>query len=470
MFNQIRYQIARVIAPTTATRRFDAAAGGRRWDSRPSFGNIGAETLAAAATIRARARHAYANNPHASAGVNAFVTGLIGAGITPASAHPDAEARRIAGMAFKAWAGRADADGLTDFFGLQAAVAQALIVDGESFVQLIVGDDGLSLRIIPAEFVDEGMTRDLGNGACIVAGVEFDSSGRRVAYHVRPHAPTDVFASFATPIRVPAADMLHVFRPIGPGQVRGISWLAPVLLKLNEIDQLSDALLVGFKTSAMFAGFLKDVNGTSGSEPFEGTQAGSILESGLEPGTLKFLPQGYDLTFATPQQAQQSGDFMSAELRSVAAGLGVPDHLLTGDLRNANYSSIRASMVAFRQRLEQLQYHTLIPQLVRPVFERAVTMLVYSGAIDSADFESTKSDWLAAEYYPPAQQWVDPQKDAAATAEMIAGGLMSRRQAVASLGYSIEDVDAEIAADRARESTLGLTFIAPAKVESNANA
>ena len=466
MFERLRQRIA----GPTRVRRFDAAAGGRRWDSRPSFGNIGAETLAAAATIRARARHAYANNPHAKAGVDAYVTGLIGAGITPASAHPDADARRIAGAAFKQWSVRADADGLTDFFGLQAAVAQALIVDGESFVQMIIGDDGMSLRIIPAEFVDEGLTGELGGNARIIAGIEYDATGRRIAYHVRPHAPTDVFASFATPIRVPAADMLHIFRPIGPGQVRGISWLSAVLLKLNEIDQLADALLVGFKTSAMFAGFLKDVNGTLSGEPFEGTQAGSILESGLEPGTLKFLPAGYDLTFATPQQAQQSGDFMSAELRSVAAGLGVPDHLLTGDLRNANYSSIRASMVAFRQRLEQLQFHTLIPQLVRPVFERAITTLIYSGSIDSADFESKKIDWLAAEYYPPAQAWVDPQKDAAATAEMIGSGLMSRRQAVASLGYNVEDVDAEIAADRAREAALGLTFTPPAKVIPNGNA
>lgn len=35
---------------------------------------------------------------------------------------------------------------------------------------------------------------------------------------------------------------------------------------------------------------------------------------------------------------------------------------------------------------------------------------------------------------------------------------MSRRQAVAALGYSIEKLDLEIAIDRARESALGLSF------------
>ena len=35
---------------------------------------------------------------------------------------------------------------------------------------------------------------------------------------------------------------------------------------------------------------------------------------------------------------------------------------------------------------------------------------------------------------------------------------MSRRQAVAAQGYSVEELDAEIASDREREAGLGLAF------------
>ena len=45
---------------------------------------------------------------------------------------------------------------------------------------------------------------------------------------------------------------------------------------------------------------------------------------------------------------------------------------------------------------------------------------------------------------------------------LLALGLTSRRQAVASLGFSVADLDAEISADREREATLGLTFSATA--------
>ncbi|MDO5633090.1 MAG: phage portal protein, partial [Paracoccus sp. (in: a-proteobacteria)] len=63
------------------TRRFDGAAGGRRWSAAPSFGRTGAETLAASAPIRSRARYFGANNPWAANGVAALVTGLVGFGI-----------------------------------------------------------------------------------------------------------------------------------------------------------------------------------------------------------------------------------------------------------------------------------------------------------------------------------------------------------------------------------------------------
>lgn len=461
MLAKLRQLIGRSGRPDT-TRRFDAAGGGRRWDARPSFGPIGPEVLAAAAPVRARARYFAANNPWAASGVSALVTGLIGAGITPASLHPDPETRALLGRTFAAWCSRADADGITDFFGLQAAAAQALVIDGEAFFHAPATGDGLRLRLIPAEMVDASHTVELGNGRRIVAGIEFDASGTRVAYYVSPVRPTDTFTNYAPPVRVPASEIVHLFRPMGAGQVRGISWLAPVLLRLSETDQLEDALLVGAKVAAMHAGFLIDQNSTGANPYGEGESASGVLETGLEPGTLKFLPQGWDVRFSAPQQAHDSIAFAQLQLRAVAAGLGVPEHLLTGDLRGANYSSLRAGLVAFRQRLEQIQFHTIIPQLMRPVWERVIMLEMLRGAIDAPGFESAMSDWLAVEFYPPAQPWVDPLKDIQAEAAAVQNGFKSRRQVVASQGYAVEDLDAEISADRAREAGLKLQFGKPA--------
>lgn len=453
--NRFQRLVARAVG--LSVRRFEAASG-RRWggvaDQR--FGSYGSETTGATDAIRHRARAAVANNPWAANGVGALAGNIVGAGITPTAQHPDEETRRAVTAAFSAWALACDADGLTDFYGLQAAATRAMIVDGESFVQILWTADGLKLRLIPAELVDLAHTVELGGGARIIAGIEFDSAGQRIAYHVRPVDPTATFDTFLPPVRVPASDILHLFRPLGPGQVRGVSWLAPVLIRAGELDQLEDALLVGAKVAAMHAGFLIDQNSTGAGTPFEGVGTGSIMESGLEPGTLKVLPGGYDIRFSTPQQAQQTIDFAKLQLRGIAAGLGVPEYLLTGDLSGANYSSLRAGLIEFRRRVEAIQFHTLIPQLLRPIWNRFVTVAMLAGQLDADDLDAAK----ACEWIPPAQDWVDPKKDAEATAAMIAGGLTSRRRAVAAQGYSVEELDAEIASDRAREARAGLSFTA----------
>ena len=438
------------------TRRFDGAAGGRRWSSAPSFGRTGPETLAASAPIRSRARYFVANNPRASNGVSALVSGLVGFGIKPASQHPDAGNRASIGAAFGAWAKRADAEGRTDLFGIQAAAVRAMIVDGEAFLHIETRANGLRLRLLPAEMVDEADTRDLPGGGYVVAGIEFNAAGQRVAYHVLKARPTEVFASSYGTIRVPAEDMLHLMHPLGAGQVRGVSWLAPILLRLSELDQLEDALAVGVKTAAMFAGFLVDQNGTG--EPFDASDESGILTRGLEPGVLQRLPSGFDIRLSTPQQAQQTAEFVSHQIRAIAAGLGVPAHLVSGDLREANYGSLRAGLVAFRQRLEQVQFGTVIPQMCAPIWERAVSALILRGDLPAADFEAAAPLWLAAEHYPAPMPWIDPAKDVAAIRDALDGGLMSRRQAVAERGYDVETLDSEIAADRERETRLGINF------------
>lgn len=426
-------------------RRFDGAAGGRRGIGMGTFGRVNSEVSASGATLRSRARYLAANNPWMAQAVANWTGALVGAGIVPSPKHPDATTRADLTAAFGAWADGADADGRTDFWGLQADIARGLVIDGEAFLHVLPGEDGPRLRLLPPELVDESLTRELGNGAVIVHGVEFDSEGRRVAYHVLPYRPHDQFASYAPSVRVPAEEIVHVMKPLAAGQVRGVSWLAPVILSASDFDQLCDALLMGAKVAAMHSAFLIDLNGTGG-EPYDGTGDGGILETGLEPGTMKRLPTGYDVKFNTPGQLTEIGAFLRHQLQQLAAGLGLPDHLLSGDLSNANYSSLRAGLLPFRQRVEQIQYGILVPQFLAPIWRQVVTFAVLSGDLAAPDFESTPRVY-AAEWLPPAFMQVDPEKQVKADVAEMEAGLTSRRKLVAQRGWSLDDLDSEIAAD-----------------------
>jgi lambda family phage portal protein len=434
------------------TRALEAASPRRPWGA-PIGEGIGNATIAAGViNVRQRSRHASVNNQWLANGVAAWVAALVGAGITAAPAIADAT------PAWNAWVERVDADGRTDLYGIQSAAARALVVDGEAFLHMLPGPAGeLRVRLLAADQIDFSLTRELREGGRIVNGIEFSDDGRRVAYHVLSYTgPLNM--SIAPPIRVDAADICHVFKPLFAGQVRGIPWASPILLSLGELDQLQDAQLVSAKTSAMLMGFLLDQNSTGAGVPFDGTQQGSVLTGGLEPGTIKILPSGYDIKFSSPQQLATGIDLAKLTLRGVAAGLGVPEYLLTGDLSQANYSSLRAARIQFKRLVEQVQYHVLIPMALRPIWRRWLTLEILAGRIDAAGFENDPESTLAVEWYPPAWEGVDAEKDARAEAELIAAGLKSRRQAVAERGYSIEALDREIAADRARETQLGLNF------------
>jgi lambda family phage portal protein len=431
------------------TRRFEAAAGGRRWQGSQTFGNINSEIGAAAGPVRRRASYFARNSVWLSNGIAALVTGAVGAGIKPQSQHHDRAVRDVLHRAWRTWTPDADADGLTDFYGQQALAVRSLIETGETFARLIRTPAGLRVQLLDPDMVPLDETRELGNGRRIIQGIELADDGRRLAYWVHRTRP-DIPSFNSELVRVPADAMAHLFEPVACGQLRGISRTASLLLRLHEIDLWEDSALVRQKTAALFAGFITDPNGSA----FTGeTTAPGVMTTGLEPGTLKVLPPGTDIRFSEPAQMGDAVDFLKMQLRSISAGLGCPEHLVTNDLSAANYSSLRAGLIEFRARLEQLQHHVIVPMLLRPIWRAFVLGEVLADRLAGDVEELLQVEWIT-----PAQPWVDPLKDSQASREALAAGLTSRRREVAALGWDIEQLDAEIAADQARERDLGLRF------------
>ena len=250
-----------------------------------------------------------------------------------------------------------------------------------------------------------------------------------------------------------AAHVLHVFHPIAPGQVRGLSWVAPAVVTANELNQWKDATLVGAKMAAMQAGFITDTSDTGGEDEL-------FAEPTWEPGALTRLPWGTDVKFSAPDQIKDAPALLRMTLQELAAALGVPEFLLSGDLTNANYSSLRAGLIPFRARIDQVQHNTLVPQVLRPVWRRWLALEILAGRIDAP--ADTPCDWIM-----PRPQQVDPAKDLEATEKALALGLTSRTNAINELGWNADDIDEEIKADRAREAELGLTFATPTTQPTN---
>ena len=96
-----------------------------------------AAQIAGRMPLARRARYLVGSNGFAAAGVSAWESALVGSGIKPQSAHPVPEVRAKINAAFNEWTRRADADGLLDFYGLQALAARRLVTDGEVFAVFV---------------------------------------------------------------------------------------------------------------------------------------------------------------------------------------------------------------------------------------------------------------------------------------------------------------------------------------------
>jgi lambda family phage portal protein len=440
-------------------------------------GNPGAMAalLATNADLRTKSRDLVRRNAWAQAGIEAFVANAVGTGIKPQSLASDEQFKTAVQALWRDWTEEADAAGQTDFYGLQALACRALLEGGECLIRLRPRrpEDGLvvplQLQLLEPEHLPLALNTELTSGNVVRAGIEFDGLGRRVAYHLyRAHpedgrlAPMSGQGGLET-VRIDAREVIHLYRVLRPGQIRGEPWLSRALVKLNELDQYDDAELVRKKTAAMFAGFVTRQSPEDNLLGEGAADSDGIALAGLEPGTLQILEPGEDIKFSDPADVGTSyGEFLRTQFRAVAAAIGVTYEQLTGDLSGVNYSSIRAGLLEFRRRCEMVQHAVLVHQLCRPVWAAWMKQAVLAGALEAPGFARggpvRRRQYLQAKWIPQGWQWVDPEKEFKAMLTAIRSGLMSRAEAISAFGYDAEDVDREIAADNARADALGLIF------------
>jgi lambda family phage portal protein len=420
---------------------FDGAGQRRRLKSwLPTQYTTNVIMSATGALLRSRARDAMRNNPHANAAAESFVANLIGTGIKPSSLlddDADADLRDTLMQLWLDWTDQADADGLADFYGMQTIVAKALFEAGECFIRFRPRkpDDGypvpLQIQLLESEMCPYWFNMQAPNGNWIMNGVELDLLGKRAAYWFYPVHPGDMpieVTGTLYPVRIPASEVLHIFKCTRPGQMRGVPLITPALVRMFLLDQYDDAELERKRIAAMFAGFIttatpEDVvplDGLDTSAPQE-----NIALSGLEPGTMQTLLPGEDIKFSEP--ADVGGAYESYQYRQQLAlygALGIPYSVATSDLRRANYSSLRGSIVEYRRKLEQFQHNIIVFQMCMPIWKRWLDTAVLAQAIpiDASTYLANKAAYQRAKWLPTRKDWVNQLKDRQAEKIAVAAG------------------------------------------------
>ena len=344
-----------------------------------------------------------------------------------------------------------DAEGRHTLGGLIALSVATAIVSGEILIRrrLRRAADGLpvplQLQLLEGDYLDLEKDGDLAGGAYQIQGVEFDPIGRRRAYHLyRAHPGSRRFSRMRSS-PVPAESVIHAYRSDRPGQVRGVSWFAPVLTLLHDLASYQDAQVKRQEIASMFAGILTATEGTAARDTeFGELSAGAVLE----------LREGEEMDFTDPPSVEGYDQFMKTTLATVAGGMNLNYNAVAADYDGVSFSGGRMARLDTDAGIERLQSELVIGQICVPIggwIKDALDPLL------EVDPEKWSLKWT-----PPKRPVVDPARENAAEVEAVSGGIKSRRQVMRERGFDPEEVEAEIAAEREWEATNNIQFGKPA--------
>lgn len=443
----------------------------------PPTNEINAAIVSDGVVMRNRSRKLIVENPWASAALDLFVANAVSTGPIPRPKHPDAKKRQFMIVLFDRWSKVCSSNQALDFYGHCALAVRAQRSDGDSFTRIRYRrpEDGLpvsmQLQAIEADFcpLDKNELLTAG-GNRIEAGIEYDAIGRRVAYWMYKGHPASLNPWYRDKelFRVPADEIVHMFEVRRPGQERGYPWLTPAIIALYDIKQLMDAALLRQKIANLLSVWIKRGPSSKGilAETPAGTAPGRY-ETSWGPGTVNYCNEDEEPHFLTPpDQGNNFGPFVQLILRSIARALGITYEQLTGDLTGVNFASSRAGILEFRRLMEMWQYHVMLHQFCRPIWDKWIRQALLEGKLwAGAEREfATNPEYFEADWAPAAWPWVDPVKDLQAARDKVRCGLGSRRRELSKLGEDIEQIDMENAEDNLRADDMGLTYDSDGRV------
>jgi len=440
-------------------RGYDAGSVGRLLsDWLISSKSANEEIKASLSRMRARSRELAINNDYAKRFLSLLIINVVGpmsGGIKlqnkarDISGNLDVYANDSIEKAWKEWGKRknASADGRLSWLDIQKLVLKTVARDGEIIIRKVnyfTGNDfRFALQFFEADHLDENLNKtNLPNGNQIRMGIEIDSWGKAVAYHLKTKHPGETSMAVGSKMhqRISAEEIIHPFITDRPGQLRGVPWMHSAMARMNMLGAYEEAELVASRISASKMGFYKTPTGDE--YKGDGKDSDGNLIAEVEPGIFEQLPAGVEVQTFDPQHPGGNFDpFMKTVLRGIAAGLDTSYNALTGDLESANYSSLRQGSLSDRDGWRVTQ-RWLIEQLHREVFEGWLKMALLTQIVPLPVRKFDKFN--APHWQPRGWSWVDPKKEADATDIGLTNQTRTRASVYAEQGTDIEEMFEEI--------------------------
>ncbi len=317
--------------------------------------------------LRSRVRDLVRNFPPFGRAVTGYTAYVLGQGARFQSmavlpdGTPNHSARRMIESRFRAWMeSDADISRRLHWYEMQRLMCRQILESGEAFFVKAYRSRGERWRInpfclLPVEadrLSDLAGCRSDKDGVQLFSGVEYrEGTGEVLAYHISD----DGYAGRVS--RVDAGDMLHIFQTLRPGQLRGVTPLAPAILFARALADYSQAELDAAKMQSKYVAFVtsedpalaqaaRGIRAPGGQVPAVGPNRDRVSER-LENGIIEWLRSGESVQFAAPPARPSDAyeRFTRSVHRMVSITCDVPYEVISGDYTGVNYSTLKASRV-----------------------------------------------------------------------------------------------------------------------------
>lgn len=472
-------QALAVVAPRAAMRRahalttirqfYDGATEGHRGSTlRARKGSANAALAPRLTELTARAHGFVRNTPEAARTIEVLASHIVGTGVHLSwQASSGARTKRVKNL-WKRWCKVSDIEGVLNFAGQQRLSVAGMFEGGDTLTRLVdipipaAGERGyglppLRLQVLEGEMLDTGLSPGLmkAGDPRVRLGVETDEWNRRVAFHLLADPPGETALRGGRTVRIAAKDACHLFRPLRPGQLRGVTVFAPVFLTGRDHADLIEALTMKARMEACFGIGVETPDArlpplASGQEPTV-TRDGRGIED-LHPGMIARFAPGEKIVTVQPTGGLAAEPLLLANLMRFAAGVNLTYDQVSGDLRQANYSSLRAGKIEFFRFVEQFQWLNLVPMWLDRIAERWLDRALLAGLLTGS-----REDY-SHDYVMPAREPIDPKKDLEADILAVRAGRLSPQEFIEAWGRDWREVVADTAAFLKEVDAQGLVF------------
>ena len=398
-----------VAVPLRVRGKFDVAESGedrRHWANADAFAADAALSPMVRRTMRNRARYERQNNSYLAGMSATLANDLVGTGPRLQLQFGDDETARMVERAFFDWSWQ------IDLASKLRTMREALVVDGEAFAMMITNPRmpgvQLDLRLVESEMVatpTELMAQSITPDGSTVDGLEFDTVGNVTAYQVLNYHPGSNFRINTLEFqRVPASQMVHWFRPLRPGQHRGMPEVTPALKLFAQLRRYTEAVCAAAETAADFAGFLR-----TNSPAAEVDEVEAFAEMPIEKRSMVTLPDGWTFEQLKAEQPTSTYAMFKREiLNEIARCLQLPYNVAALDSSSYNFASGRLDFQTAATH-QKIMRDDLERKMLDRLLEAWVNEATLAGYMPQGVPAFSEWDWS---WQWDGKEHVDPKKEA----------------------------------------------------------